>query len=147
MIRLNGEIAFVTPVMRQRIHSAPAIVQGVGALVVAVVIHSLLYLTPANGRRLYEYAYYIYMTEMFCCYLSGHNLLVYLNRLVSEEWWIAGSHFINENSKRPPVDSLVVAFRQDYFRGKVFGSPAKCPGASLDAFGKTKISHLMEKVQ
>lgn len=76
------------------------------------------------------------------CYLPRHNFFIDLNRLVREERWITGRHFINEDSKRPPVDSFIVAFRQNDFRGKVFRSAAKRPGTSLDTFGETKIGYL-----
>ena len=77
-------------------------------------------------------------------YLPRHNFLIDLNRLIREEWWITGSHFIYEDSERPPIDSFVVAFRENDFGGKVFGSAAERPGASLDAFGETEIGYLAE---
>jgi hypothetical protein len=42
-------------------------------------------------------------------HLAGDNLLVDLNRLISKEGWIAGCHFIDEDTKGPPIHSLVVA--------------------------------------
>lgn len=42
-------------------------------------------------------------------HLPRNNLLVDLNGLVSEEWWVASSHLVDENPQGPPVHSFVVA--------------------------------------
>lgn len=43
--------------------------------------------------------------------LSRDNLLVNLDGLVGEERRVAGSHFIHQNTKCPPIHCFVVALR------------------------------------
>ena len=45
-------------------------------------------------------------------YLARHNLFVDLDRLISKKGRITSSHFIDENSKGPPVHSFVVALEE-----------------------------------
>ena len=42
-------------------------------------------------------------------YLARDNFLVDLDGLVSKERWVAGCHFIDEDSQSPPIHRLVVA--------------------------------------
>lgn len=42
-------------------------------------------------------------------YFAGHNLFIDLDGLVCKKRGVASSHLIDENSKCPPVHSLVVA--------------------------------------
>lgn len=44
-------------------------------------------------------------------HLPRYNLLVNLNRLVSEEGRVTCSHFIDQNSQSPPVHGLVVTLK------------------------------------
>ena len=49
-------------------------------------------------------------------YLSRHNFLIDLDWLISKEWWVTSSHFIDENSQGPPINSLVVPLEGKYFK-------------------------------
>ena len=42
-------------------------------------------------------------------YLSRDNLLINMDRLVSEEGWIASCHLIDQHPQSPPVHRFVVA--------------------------------------
>ena len=42
-------------------------------------------------------------------YLSGHNLLIYLNWLVCKERRITCCHFIDQNTHCPPINGPVVS--------------------------------------
>ena len=42
-------------------------------------------------------------------YLARDNFLIDLDGLVSKERWVAGCHFIDEDSQSPPIHRLVVA--------------------------------------
>lgn len=44
-------------------------------------------------------------------YLSRHNLLIDLNRLICKERRVASCHFIDEDSKGPPIHSFVIALK------------------------------------
>lgn len=48
----------------------------------------------------------------FSAYLARHNLFVDLDRLIGKKWRVTGSHFIDKDSKRPPVHSFVVALEE-----------------------------------
>ena len=50
------------------------------------------------------------------CYLPRHNLLINLNRLICKEWRVASCHFIDEDSKGPPVHSFVIALKRFRYR-------------------------------
>lgn len=45
-------------------------------------------------------------------HLARHNLFVDLDRLISKKRRVTSSHFIDKNSKRPPVHSFVVALKE-----------------------------------
>lgn len=45
-------------------------------------------------------------------HLARHNLFVDLDGLISKKRRVTSSHFIDKNSKRPPVHSFVVALKE-----------------------------------
>lgn len=53
-------------------------------------------------------------------YFSCHDFLVDLNRLVGVKWRISGRHFIDKNSKRPPIDRLVIALESNKWVKKLW---------------------------
>lgn len=67
-------------------------------------------------------------------HLAGHNLFVDLDRLISKKRRVTCSHFIDKNSKCPPVHSFVVALEEShketekvhYFQ-RYFGLPISTP--------------------
>lgn len=50
-------------------------------------------------------------TQQWHSYLSRHNLLIDLNRLICKEWRVASCHFVDENTEGPPVHGFVIALK------------------------------------
>lgn len=46
-------------------------------------------------------------------HLARHNLFIDLDGLISKKRRVTSSHFIDKNSKRPPVHSFVVALKSN----------------------------------
>lgn len=75
----------------------------------------------------------------------GELDLALKNLLVNEHWVIiaervnSSKHFIEKNSKTPPVHRLSVSLIQKHFGGQIFRSSAQRVGPCLDNLCKTKI--------
>ena len=89
--------------------------------------------------------------------LSGDNLFVYLNRLISEERWESSAHFKNKNAQRPVIYRLIVTLTQNDFGRQVLRGSTKGPSTTLtflwrffleydkitlNSLGKTEIRNL-----
>lgn len=74
--------------------------------------------------------------------LALEDFLVDRHRVIIVEGINTGVHFIDENTKGPPVDGLAVTLVQENLRCKILGSTTECVGASLAVLGKTKVSQL-----
>ena len=58
----------------------------------------------------------------FAAYLARHNLFVDLDRLISEKGRVTSSHFIDKDSKCPPIHSFVVALEETETEKNIFKS-------------------------
>lgn len=88
--------------------------------------------------------YFQFLINVF--YLSGDDLLVDLNRLISKEWRVPRSHFIDQHSQRPPIDGLVVSLGQDDFWGQILWGTTQRPRPSLHSFREPEIGNLQVSV-
>mmetsp|Transcript_28383 Transcript_28383/g.74549 ORF Transcript_28383/g.74549 Transcript_28383/m.74549 type:complete len:226 (-) Transcript_28383:498-1175(-) len=81
-----------------------------------------------------------------------HNFLVDFQWLLGVKGRISRRHLVDEHSKCPPVDCMVVTFAQDDLRRKVLWCTAERPCSTLDYLGETKVCysevspHIKEKV-
>lgn len=53
-----------------------------------------------------------FQTQTDTTYLSRDNLFVNLYGLISKERWVTCSHFIDENTKGPPINSFVITLKK-----------------------------------
>lgn len=53
---------------------------------------------------------------------------------------VTSKHFVNKNTKTPPIDRLTVTLIQKNFRSQVFWGSTKSISSSFTVFGKTEVS-------
>ena len=63
-------------------------------------------------------------------------------RVLIVERRVARQHLEDENTKGPPVHSVIMADRHDYFRGQILWRPAKRECLIVDLLREAKISDL-----
>jgi len=74
--------------------------------------------------------------------LPGEDLLVDSHGIVVDKGGLSGEHLVDEDSQRPPVDSLSVALVEEYLGGNVFGGSAQSVRLEGDALGEPKVCNL-----
>lgn len=79
-------------------------------------------------------------------WLSVNNFPVNIHGIVVLEWRVAGQHFVQKDTKCPPVHGLAVALVQQDLGSNVLWSSANGVGALRYYFGKTKVDHLQVTV-
>lgn len=75
-------------------------------------------------------------------WLAAHDLLVDLDRLIGEEWWISCCHLVDQNAQCPPVHRLVVALAEDDLGRQIFRCAAQGPRPTLHPLGEAKVGDL-----
>jgi len=75
-------------------------------------------------------------------WLAAHDLLVDLDRLISEEWRISRGHLIDQYSQRPPIHRLVVALAENDLGREIFRRATQGPRPTLYPLGEAKVGDL-----
>ena len=66
--------------------------------------------------------------------LGVNDLLVDIHWIIIDEWGVSSMHFVDQNTKGPPVDRLAVSFIEKNFGSDVLWSSANSIGALRDSF-------------
>jgi len=74
--------------------------------------------------------------------LALQDFLVDCHRVIIVEGVNTGVHFVDENTKGPPVNGFAVTLVQQHLRSKILGGSAESVGTSLAVLGKTEVGKL-----
>lgn len=75
-------------------------------------------------------------------YPAAQYLLVDAKRIVIEKWRKTGQHFVDQNTKRPPVNRFIVSFALNYFWRQIFWCAAQSPRSVRQFLRKSEIGDL-----